>query len=43
MTGTGTNDAGGPHSIAPKTSEEIARTLRLAQNARLLRACRARS
>ena len=29
MTGTGTNDAGGPHSIAPKTSEEIARTLRL--------------
>ena len=29
MTGTDTNDAGGPHSTAPKTSEEIARSLRL--------------
>jgi type IV secretory pathway VirB10-like protein len=29
MTGTETNNAGGPHSTAPKTSEEIARTLRL--------------
>src|SRR6476619_1423839 len=29
MTGTETNIAGSPHSTAPKTSEEIARTLRL--------------
>jgi hypothetical protein len=29
MTGTETNNAGSPHSIAPKTSEEIASTLRL--------------
>ena len=29
MTGTETNNAGSPHSTAPKTSEEIARTLRL--------------
>ena len=29
MTGFETNNAGSPHSTAPKTSEEIARTLRL--------------
>jgi type IV secretory pathway VirB10-like protein len=29
MTGIETNNAGSPHSTAPKTSEEIARTLRL--------------
>ena len=29
MTGTETNNAGSPHSTAPKTSEEIARSLRL--------------
>jgi type IV secretion system protein VirB10 len=29
MTSAETNNAGGPHSIAPKMSEEIARTLRL--------------
>src|SRR5215203_243827 len=29
MTGTETDDAGSPHSAAPKTSEEFARTLRL--------------
>ena len=29
MTGTETDNAGSPHSTAPKTSEEIARTLRL--------------
>ena len=29
MTGTETDNAGSPHSIAPKTSEEIVRTLRL--------------
>ena len=29
MTGTETDNAGSPHSTAPKTSEEIARSLRL--------------
>ena len=29
MIGAETNNAGSPHSAAPKTSEEIARTLRL--------------
>ena len=44
MTGTGNgNDAGGPHSTAPKTPRKSLVLCGSAQNVRLLRACRVRS